>query len=156
VTVFPLMDEWIAATGRSDAWLDLGLELMDGWQGAEQRPSGQAHLAAVLAALRTLRPVPPSPPDPVALAVWFHHGLGEHGSGSGGLESGAVAAYEALCELGEPAVAAEVARLVRLLGHARLDPSDVDGALFCAAHRAAAASRPASHLAPVPPVDEDQ
>jgi hypothetical protein len=137
VAVFALMDQWIVAAGRTDPWLELGLELTDSWQAGDPG-AGQQHLADLLVALKTQRPEAPAAPDPVALALWFHH------TGT---------AYEALCRLGEPTLATEVARLVRVLGARQPDPGDPAGLLLCSVHRAATS---ASYLASVPPVIEDQ
>ena len=77
MTVFALMDEWLACTGGDDdAWLSLGLDVLDGWQAAtrgaaaDPATTGQQHLASMLGALRAGRPVAAAP-DPVALALWF-------------------------------------------------------------------------------------
>jgi predicted metal-dependent HD superfamily phosphohydrolase len=141
VTVFALMDAWIAAAGRTDPWLSLGLDLMDGWQA--DPVAGQKHLAAVLSSLGSLRPAGAVAPDPVALAVWFHHSRGD-GVGRTDLDASAAAAYEALSGLTEPALAHEVARLVRVLGAGHPEPGDLAGKLLHAAHRAAMGP---SHLA---------
>ncbi len=139
MSVFALMDEWIAAAGETDQWLSAGLGLLDSWQSDASR-GGQRHLAGVLSALHRLRPARPGAPDPVALAAWFHH-------------AGAAATYDLLGDLAEQRVVDEVARLVRVLGDGRGDRADADGALLCAAHRAAT---PASHLAAVPRPASDQ
>ncbi|BEP15547.1 hypothetical protein acdb102_38580 [Acidothermaceae bacterium B102] len=147
MTVFSPMDSWIAAAGRSDASLSVGLDLLDRWQGEGRDDSdehgtgvGQAHLVAVLAALHALRPVTPEAPDPLVLAVWFHH-------------AGATAASVALQALGDGDLAVEVERLVRQLGLRHADHDDANGCLLHAAHRAAVS---ATHLAAVPPVPGDQ
>jgi hypothetical protein len=149
VTVFALMDAWIAAAGRTDPWLSVGLDLMDGWQA--DPVAGQEHLAAVLSSLGSLRRAGPVAPDPVALAVWFHHARPARPARDGrpDLDASAAAAYEALSGLTDPALAGEVARLVRVLGAPHPEPGDGAGTLLCAAHRAAMGP---SHLAPVPPV----
>jgi hypothetical protein len=164
MTVFALMDEWIAATGQgsaehSDAWLALGLELLDGWQrlpGASTRgdpPAGQAHLSAVLAALHVLRPVrPEGRPDPVALAAWFHHAAAESG-GPATIELSGAFAYDAIRGLGQPLLGRDVARLVRLLGRHHPDRDDLPGLLLCSAHRSALS---VPHLASVPRMPSDQ
>jgi predicted metal-dependent HD superfamily phosphohydrolase len=152
LTVFALMDEWIASAGRTDPWLALGLELMDSWQTGDAA-TGQAHLADLLGELKALRRTAPQPPDPVALAVWFHHAGSDGKAGPAGLETSAATAYQALSGLGEPELAGEVARLVRLLGRHELDPGDLPGRLLCSVHRAAMSP---SHLAPVPRLVEDQ
>jgi predicted metal-dependent HD superfamily phosphohydrolase len=152
VAVFALMDQWIVAAGRTDPWLELGLEVMDSWQAGDPG-AGQQHLADLLAALKTQRPEAPAAPDPVALALWLHHaGTGRVG-GRAGLETSAGTAYETLCRLGEPTLATEVARLVRVLGASQPHPGDAAGSLLCSVHRAAMST---SHLASVPPVIEDQ
>lgn len=145
MAVFALMDEWMAAAGRTDPWLALGLELMDSWQTGDSA-TGQQHLADLLGALKALRPAAPDAPDPVALAIWFHHAGPDRGAGPAGLQSSAAAAYEALNSLGQPDLAREVARLVRLLGGRRPDPADAAGTLMSSVHRAAMS---ASHLASV-------
>jgi predicted metal-dependent HD superfamily phosphohydrolase len=152
VAVFALMDQWIVAAGRTDPWLELGLELMDSWQAGDPG-AGQQHLADLLAALKKQRPEVPAAPDPVALALWFHHAGTGRVAGRAGLETSAATAYQALCRLGEPALAEEVARLVRVLGAGQPDPDDLPGSLVCSVHRAATSP---SHLAAVPPVSEDQ
>jgi hypothetical protein len=139
VTVFAPMDEWIAAGGRTDAWLQLGLDLLESWQDLEDAV-GQAHLQAVLGALGALRPTRPPAPDPVALAVWFHHPQREN-------------AVVALTALAGPDVAVEVDRLVRVLGRHHPDRADLPGTLLCAAHRAAVSG---VHLAAVPVETQDQ
>jgi predicted metal-dependent HD superfamily phosphohydrolase len=153
VAVFALIDEWIASAGRTDPWLALGLELMDSWQTGGDAATGQAHLADLLGELKALRRTVPPPPDPVALAVWFHHAGSNGKGGLAGLETGAATAYQALSGIGEPELAAEVARLVRLLGRREVDPGDLPGRLLCSVHRAAMSP---SHLAPVPGLAEDQ
>lgn len=147
MTAFSPMDSWIAAAGRTDASLSVGLDLLDRWQGEGQDENdeqgtgaGQAHLVAVLAALRALRPTSPGVPDPLVLAVWFHH-------------AGAAAALDTLQPLGDAELAGEVERLVRQLGLRHPDHDDTNGCLLHAAHRAAVS---ATHLAAVPPVPGDQ
>ncbi len=151
MTVFAPMDSWIAAADRSDDWLSLGLDLLDGWQAG----AGQAHLVAVLDALRTVRPLAPESPDPLVLAVWFHHAAVPRGplSRPALLELSATLGYERIAALGEPALAGEVARLVRQIGVRHTDPQDLPGGLVHAAHRAAVSP---THLAAVPPVPRDQ
>jgi hypothetical protein len=136
VTVFALMDEWIAATGRTDEWLQLGLDVLEQWQGLD----AQQHVAAVLTALAEARPTRPPAPDRVALAVWFHH-------------AGPAAAYAALAPVGGPLLGQEVARLVRVLAGPAPHADDRLGALLLAAHRSAKAATP---LAAVRPVTRDQ
>jgi predicted metal-dependent HD superfamily phosphohydrolase len=149
LTVFSPMDSWIAATGRSDEWLSLGLDLLDRWQAPDAQGADQAHLVAVLAALRVVRPVVAEAPDPLVLAVWFHHAAGPQAS----LELSAAFAYERIATLGEPELAGEVARLIRQLGLPHPGPDDTAGGLLHTAHRAAMSP---AHLAALPPPVGDQ
>jgi hypothetical protein len=154
VTIFAPMDSWVAAAGRSDEWLAVGLGLLDGWQQQIARPgaaeAGQAHLCAVLAALDRLRPDVRATPDPLVLAVWFHH------AGGSDLERGAAVAWDALCGLGEPHLADQVARLVRRFAPPQPAGADLSGGLLAAAHRFATAPLSMLRPAPVPPVTGDQ
>ena len=156
MNVFSPMDSWIAAAGRADDWLALGLDLLDGWQAVEddETGAGQPHLVAVLAALRTVRPVTPVAPDPLVLAVWVHHASEpRHAqlSGPAVLALSATSAYDRLADLGGPGLAREVARLVLQFGVRHPDPDDVSGGLLHAAHLAAVSP---THLAAVPPVPQ--
>ncbi|MDX6210333.1 MAG: hypothetical protein QOE24_2724 [Frankiales bacterium] len=145
MTVFALMDEWIACTGRTDdAWLGLGLDLLEAWQtGAEAgHPMHcQGHLAAVLAELRTLRAVAVAP-DPVALAAWFHH--------CGRLHSSLL---DRLAEVGGPALGVRVGWLVRGLEATGSRSEDPAAVLLLTAHRRAQVG---SRLAPVRAASPDQ
>lgn len=146
MTVFALMDEWLACTGSSDdAWLSLGLDVLDGWQAGRQDPGdplgGQQHLAATVIALRAYRPLT-SPPDPVSLAVWFHH--------CGGLDP---ALLDRLAQLGGPALGIRVGRLVRGLLTGDTPSADPAAALLHAVHRSALSP---SHLTPVRAAPPDQ
>ena len=156
VNVFSPLDSWIAATGRTDEWLELGLDLLGRWQTGAAAGADQAHLVAVLAALRVVRQVTPEPPDAVVLAGWFHHVAATRptsASDTVALGLSATMAYERIAALGEPELAAEVARLIRQLGLPRPDPGDAAGGLLHAAHLAALSP---GHLAAVPPVTGDQ
>lgn len=77
---------------------------------------------------------------PVLLAAWFHDGVydGERDAE----ERSAGWAEAALPGLVEPAVVAEVARLVRLTETHRPEPDDVDGGALCDADLAILASGP--------------
>lgn len=147
MTLFALMDEWLACTGDADdAWLALGLDVLDGWQAAGRSAggavtTGQPHLAATLDALHRSRPVAATP-DPVALALWFHH--------CAGLDP---ALLDRLAGLIGPALAIRVQRLVHGLAEGDPRPDDPAAALVHAAHRSAHAS---AHLAPVRAARSDQ
>jgi hypothetical protein len=129
MSVFTLMDEWIAGTGRTDdPWLALGLDVLDTWQlGAVDGLDGlggQQHLVTMLARLRLLRPVSAAP-DPVALAAWFHH--------CGRLEPQLSAR---LGDLAGPALGLRVQWLVRTLAATAQHAGDRDAGLLLAVHRA--------------------
>lgn len=147
MTLFALMDEWLACTGDADdAWLALGLDLLDAWQtagrtGVGPTPGGQPHLAATLDALHRLRPVATAP-DPVALALWFHHCADLDGS-----------LVDRLAGLAGPALAIRVQRLVQGLAEGRPRPDDPAAVLLHAAHRSA---QPPGHLARVQASRADQ
>ena len=153
MTIFAPMDSWVAAGGRSDEWLAVGVDLLDGWQQQVVRPgtveAGQAHLCAVLAALDRLRPDLRTSPDPLVLAVWFHHSGADP-------EGGAAVAWDTLCGLGEPDLAGQVARLVRRLAPHQPVGVDPAGLLLAAAHRSATSPLSLLRMAPVPPVTGDQ
>ena len=145
MTVFALMDEWIACVGDSDdAWLALGLDVLDGWQ-ASARPddatTGQQHLAATLHAVRSQRSVS-LVPDPAALALWFHH--------CGRLDP---ALLDRLDQVGGRALGLRVRRLVQQLAAAEDPLGDPAACLVHAAHRASLST---AHLTPVRarPVDQ--
>ena len=147
MTLFALMDEWIASTGEADdAWLALGLDVLDGWQSAGRgvtgaATAGQPHLAATLDALHRARPVAVAP-DPVALALWFHH--------CGGLDPSLL---DRLAGLAGPALAVRVQRLVQGLAEGAPRPDDPAAVAVHAAHRAA---RGGGHVAPVRASRSDQ
>jgi hypothetical protein len=145
VTVFALMDEWIAGVGDSgDAWLGLGLRVLDGWQGSarpDDATTGQQHLASTLLWVRAQRSVA-LVPDPVALALWFHH--------CGRLDPSLL---DRLAEVGGPALGLRVRRLVEQLAGAEDPSGDPAACLVHAAHRA---SLSVTHLTPVRARPADQ
>ena len=139
MAVFALLDEWIAATGRTDPWLELGLELTDSWQAAPPR-EGQQHLASLLSVLTELRTEPAAHPDPLVLALWFHH-------------TAPARVGDALAEVGGPELAHEVTRLVRGMEARVADVEDASGLLLCRVHRTVPR---VVHLAAVPRPTGDQ
>ena len=147
MTVFALMDEWLACTGGDDdAWLSLGLDVLDGWQaatgaGEDRATTGQQHLAATLSALRVCRPVAAAP-DPVALALWFDT--------CARLDP---MLLDRLAVLAGPALAVRVDRLVHGLSAGGARPDDPAAALVHTAHRSALSS---VRLAPVRACPSDQ
>lgn len=91
------------------------------------------HVREVLAEVRRLHPFEPeADPEAVQLAAWYHDAIYDVRAGGGASEdaSARLAAFDVRATGGSPALADEVARLIRLTAAHVVDPSDRSGALL--------------------------
>lgn len=128
--------------------------LLAAWSSPGRGYHDRTHLTEVLTHLDLLlADVPAGAVDTVALrlAAWFHDAVYEgHRDDE---ERSALWAADALS--GDPALAAEVARLVRLTEHHHAEPDDLAGSLLCDADLAILAAGPERYAAYVAGVRQE-
>jgi predicted metal-dependent HD superfamily phosphohydrolase len=136
--VTSLVERWRAAargagTTAGDADLDAaGRYLLGRWAEPQRQYHDTRHLAAVLDVVDRFAHLAPHP-DHVRLAAWTHDAVYDPRAEGDANERGSAKVTEALLTaLGAPAaVAAEVARLVRLTAGHDTTADDPDGELLC-------------------------
>lgn len=119
---------------------DLRDELVDAWSSPERGYHDLEHLREVLGHLDLLTGRGEDVSTPLLLAAWFHDAV--YDGGPGAEERSARWAETAI---DEPALAAEVARLVRVTEHHRPPTGDRAAELLCDADLAILAADPERH-----------
>jgi len=145
MTGSPLIDEWLTTLRRLRAHGDLagaGARLLGRWSEPHRRYHDLDHLEAVLRHVDDLADHA-ADPDAVRLAAWYHDAVHQGRGGGADEEASARLADEELTALRlDPAVVAEVVRLVRLTATHDAAAGDSDGEVLCDADLAVLASRP--------------
>jgi predicted metal-dependent HD superfamily phosphohydrolase len=152
-----LLTAWLELCSRVRAYegtsgaREAGGALLDAYGASARAYHDTRHLAEVLDRVDELA-LAPGPGtadlDAVRLAAWFHDAVYDSRAPAGNEERSAAMAVSMLSEAGvDPALVAEISRLVLLTAHHDPEPGDASGALLCDADLAVLARDPAGYAA---------